>query len=527
MHQQRHKFLVRLGSGVTAAAMLATFAGPVTAVAASAADDAVLAQVGGVAVTGNVLANDLGSPLTITAIDPLAPGAGTLVISLATGDYTYTPPAVWYGHQTLNYTISDGANTSGAVITITVNAPPTASLHNLTTTENVALDVSSATLRTRSSDPDGNTLTVSGVSNALRGAVVYAASVATFTPAADTCGLAAGGFDYTLSDGHGGSATAHVVVNITCTNSTPVLVADVGAMNENDGAKLFDVLVNDHDPDVNETLTITNLNLFWPYSGSVAIVGNEVQFTPSTLWYGDAVITYTVSDGVRTAQTTLTVTVTKDTVAPVVTVPTVTWGVGKVAQNVPLAVSWTSSDTWTGVQTNEAQVKIGALDWAPLYSGPASTFTTTYVFGTAFQLRVRATDNENNVSDWATSAVFTAADFQTGAKQLVYSGTWRFVTTTTGSGTGYRYAPYKGGAVSMKFSGRSIAWVAPTNKYSGWTKVYVDGKYVARINLYSAATTAGKIAFTKTWATVGTHTIKLVNDQVGHRSNLDAFVTLK
>ncbi len=527
MHQQRHKHLSRLGAGLTAAAMLATFAGPATAVSATAVNDAVTAQVGGVAVTGNLLTNDLGAGLTITAIDSLTPGAGTFVVSLATGDYTFTPPAVWYGHLNLNYTISDGSITDIGVVTVTVNAPPTVVRHLATTPENVALGMSSATLRVGSNDPDGNTLTVSGVSNALRGEVVYATGVATFTPTADTCGLAAGGFDYTVSDGFGGSATAHVVVNITCANSTPVLVADTATIDENNPAQLFDVLANDRDPDVNEALTITDLNLFWSYSGTVAIVDNEVQFTPSTLWYGDAIITYTASDGVRTAQTTLTVTVTRDTVAPIVTAPTITWGAGKVGANVPLAVSWTSTDTWTGVKINEAEVKIGAADWAPLYSGPASTFTTTYVFGTTFQWRVRATDNENNASEWVTSALVTAADFQTASTKLTYTGTWRYVATASGSGSGYRYTPYKGGSVSMKFTGRSVAWVAPTNKLSGWVRVYVDGKSVARVNLYSAVTATGKIVFTKSWATNGTHTIKIVNDEVGHRANLDVFVTLR
>jgi len=51
--------------------------------------------------------------------------------------------------------------------------------------------------------------------------------------------------------------------------------------------------------------------------------------------------------------------------------------------------------------------------------------------------------------------------------------------------------------------------------------VYVDGTYQATINLGAASATYRFVAFSKTWSSTGTHTIKVV--AVGARVDVDAF----
>ena len=67
-------------------------------------------------------------------------------------------------------------------------------------------------------DFDGDTLAVTAVSAPSGGTVSLSAGSITFNPTANLCSVGAGGFSYTVSDGHGGTAVGAVTVNITCVN---------------------------------------------------------------------------------------------------------------------------------------------------------------------------------------------------------------------------------------------------------------------------------------------------------------------
>ena len=74
-------------------------------------------------------------------------------------------------------------------------------------------------------DPNGDTLTVTGKTNGAHGTVsCTTAGVCTYTPAADYHGPDT--FTYTISDGNGGTDTATVTVTVTPVNDAPVAVDD-------------------------------------------------------------------------------------------------------------------------------------------------------------------------------------------------------------------------------------------------------------------------------------------------------------
>jgi hypothetical protein len=83
-----------------------------------------------------------------------------------------------------------------------------------------------ATLLGNDTDPENDTLSVSGIASDAGGTADLLAGVVTFTPAADVCGDGAGSFDYTVDDGNGGTDDGHVTVNITCTPNTPPVATD-------------------------------------------------------------------------------------------------------------------------------------------------------------------------------------------------------------------------------------------------------------------------------------------------------------
>src|SRR5262249_58009895 len=117
------------------------------------------------------------------------PAHGTLtVFNLATGAFTYTPAANYSGPDSFTFKANDGAADSNtATVSITVvgsgNRPPVARPDRARTNEDTAVTIA---VLANDTDPDGNTLTVSAVTQpGHRTAVVNADGTATYTPAAN------------------------------------------------------------------------------------------------------------------------------------------------------------------------------------------------------------------------------------------------------------------------------------------------------------------------------------------------------
>ena len=96
------------------------------------------------------------------------------------------------------------------------NQPPVANNDTgLTTQQNTPLQIAAATVLANDTDPNSDTLTVTGVSGASNGSVAFDAqtNVITFTPTTSYTGGA--GFTYGISDGHGVTASASVALTVT------------------------------------------------------------------------------------------------------------------------------------------------------------------------------------------------------------------------------------------------------------------------------------------------------------------------
>ncbi|TMV58186.1 DUF4082 domain-containing protein, partial [Thioclava sp. BHET1] len=93
------------------------------------------------------------------------------------------------------------------------------------TQQGTALAISAASLLANDTDANGDTLSVTGVSNASNGTVSYDAQSAmvTFTPAQDYQGSA--GFTYAISDGQGGTASAAVSLSVAQPSASQSLFA--------------------------------------------------------------------------------------------------------------------------------------------------------------------------------------------------------------------------------------------------------------------------------------------------------------
>jgi hypothetical protein len=142
---------------------------------------------------------------SLTIASTTTPSHGTVAINSGTS-LTYTPTAGYLGGDSFSYTISDGHGlTSTAVDTVAMGAPPVAVTDYSTTPTNTA-----ETFDPRTNDSDANNfpLTIASTTMPAHGtvAIVDSATQLTYTPTSGYSGLDS--FNYTISDGHGLTATA-------------------------------------------------------------------------------------------------------------------------------------------------------------------------------------------------------------------------------------------------------------------------------------------------------------------------------
>ncbi|MBH0060067.1 tandem-95 repeat protein [Pseudoalteromonas sp. NZS71] len=256
----------------------------------------------------NVLANDSdvdGDSLTISAAS-----ADIGSVSVVGNQIQYTPAADSNGFATVTYTVSDnngGTNTATVTITITaVNDAPVANNDTATMAEDAAPIL--INVLANDSDEDGDSLTISAASADI-GSVSVVGNQIQYTPAADSNGLAT--VTYTVSDNNGGTNTATVAITITAVNDAPVANNDTATMAEDAAPILINVLANDSDVDA-DSLTISAASAD---TGSVSVVGNQIQYTPAANVNGLATVVYTAIDsngGASTATLSITITPVND-----------------------------------------------------------------------------------------------------------------------------------------------------------------------------------------------------------------------
>jgi hypothetical protein len=141
---------------------------------------------------------------------------------------------------------------------------------------------------------------------------------------------------------------------------------------------------------------------------------------------------------------------------------------------------------------------------------------------------VRAIDKEGNVGTFAKGATFEARLYQQTSSAFTYSKTgWATSTASAFSGGSTRRSSTFGSSVRFTATGRSFAWITTTGPTRGIARIYVNGTFVAAVDLNVAVTTHRVQAWTRTYSSSVTKTIRIVVSRAGERVDLDAFAVLR
>ncbi|MEU3445978.1 peptidoglycan recognition protein [Streptomyces thermolilacinus] len=203
----------------------------------------------------------------------------------------------------------------------------------------------------------------------------------------------------------------------------------------------------------------------------------------------------------RTA-TTAAATVVAETTPPAFTArPSLALRTGTVNTTaVPVTLSWKATDS-ASLRDVRLSSPVARTYGPTVYSAPHTTKS-----GVATAWNMTAYDRAGNLA--AASVTGTPVILQETA--ATKSGTWAAKSSTSYLGGKSLASSTKNASLTWTFTGRSAAWVVSRASTSGQAHVYVDGVKAATVDLKSATTKYRDAIWTKTWATSGKHTIKIV-----------------
>ena len=291
---------------------------------------------------------DTAKAITLTASDV---DGDTLTYSVVAGpthgslsgvapDLTYTPDSNYHGPDSFTFKATDNsaAESNVATISITVdpaNDPPTADAQSVTTGEDTAIAVTLT-----GSDPDGDGLNFSVLTNPAHGSLSGTPPDLTYTPAPNYNGPDS--FTFSVNDGSATSNTATVSITVNPVNDAPV--ADAQSVTTDEDTPTT-VTLTGSDADNTDTLTYAIVDQ--PAHGTLSGTAPDLTYTPTTGYSGSDSFTFQINDG-TTNSNTATVSITVNAVghAPVADPQSVVTD-EDVAKPITLTASDADGDTLT------------------------------------------------------------------------------------------------------------------------------------------------------------------------------------
>ena len=154
-----------------------------------------------------------------------------------------------------------------------------------------------------------------------------------------------------------------------------------------------------------------------------------------------------------------------------------------------------------------------------------SSFSRTYVS------RVMAIMKTGRTSDTTAGALRSTSWIDSHdtripetAAAIAYRGHWSTARYSGYAGKQVKYSTRTGDAATFRFTGTGIAWIGPVGPTRGTARVYLDGKFVAAVNLRRSTFHARIVLFARAFPSGGTHTIRIAVSSSGRPVAIDELV---
>ena len=221
-----------------------------------------------------------------------------------------------------------------------------------------------------------------------------------------------------------------------------------------------------------------------------------------------------------------------DRTKPTVSTPrtTIRFGVG-FGSSVAARVSWTGTDGGgAGVASYDVERRVDGGAWKVIATKlQATSLNVSLAQGHTYQFAVKARDNAGNLGPWKVGSTTSLLVRQDSSGYLSYGSGWHTVRSSSYSGGTVRYASTAGAWVRYGFTGRAVALVTTKGPSRGQVKVYVDNVYITTVDLARSSTAYHQVAWSTSWSSAGSHTLKLVVVGTAGRPrvDVDALVVLR
>jgi len=220
-----------------------------------------------------------------------------------------------------------------------------------------------------------------------------------------------------------------------------------------------------------------------------------------------------------------------DTTKPVITAPRIrllspgTAGTSTMSA----VVEWTGSDNATFVERYQLQQSTDGGSFATVYDGAGTSYNITLSYGHKYQFRVTGSDANDIWSGWVTAPALTPTVYQESNAAITYGGAWGTVSSTNDLGGAHKYTTTANASAQITFTGESIAIVGIKTPSGSNVSVQIDGTSYPSLSFYASSITYRQIIASYTWSSVGTHTVKIIDQATSGRPYLylDAFVIAK
>jgi hypothetical protein len=254
--------------------------------------------------------------------------------------------------------------------------------------------------------------------------------------------------------------------------------------------------------------------------------------------WNDGTLTFRIEDGIadmagNTVQPSNTVTMVFDRQDPSVSAPQASLrpGVALAGDDLPITIAWTGDDDGpAGIDSYDVRRRVDGGSFRTIESDwTDDSLNRSLDPGHTYRFEVRATDKAGNVGPWKAGATIRPRLLQQSHDDVAFTGNTVPTSFASYSGGSQRYLAAEGASARLTTEARSLSFVTTRGPNRGEARIYVDGDLVTTVDLNAAGHTYRYVAYTKTWSSVGTHTIRIVAAGTpGHqRVDVDAFGVIR